>query len=37
MLGVRTAADAGIYADKGYITTRAYVPAQDIASRELTV
>ena len=28
---------SGIYADKGYITTRAYVPAQDIASRELTV
>lgn len=28
---------SGIYADKGYITTRAYVPAQDIASRELTI
>ena len=28
---------SGIYADHGYITTRAYVPAQDIASRELTV
>ena len=25
------------YADKGYITTRAYVPAQDISNRQLTI
>ncbi|WP_146193067.1 ShlB/FhaC/HecB family hemolysin secretion/activation protein [Maritimibacter sp. 55A14] len=28
---------SGAYADKGYITTRAYVPAQDISSRELRI
>ena len=28
---------SAFYADKGYITTRAYVPGQDISSRELTI
>jgi len=28
---------SGLYAEKGYITTRAYVPAQDIASRKLMI
>lgn len=28
---------SGLYAEKGYITTRAYVPAQDIASRKLII
>ncbi len=28
---------SAIYADKGYITTRAYVPAQDISSRTLKI
>lgn len=28
---------SGLYADAGYITTRAYVPAQDISGRELTI
>jgi hemolysin activation/secretion protein len=28
---------SAIYADKGYITSRAYVPVQDLASQELTI
>lgn len=28
---------SGLYAENGFITTRAYVPAQDIASRQLTI
>ena len=28
---------SAVYADKGFITTRAYVPVQDISSRELTI
>ena len=28
---------SAVYADRGYITTRAYIPAQDISTRQLTV
>ena len=28
---------SAVYADEGYITTRAYVPAQDIGTRKLTI
>jgi len=28
---------SGLYAEKGYITTRAYVPAQDVSSRTLII
>ncbi len=36
-IGILIQRISGFYAEKGYITTRAYVPAQDIASRKLVI